>query len=531
LSTLADLSDHELQFGRLAVEQGHITPEQLVEAVRLQSGGLSGKRLGEILLDQGRIDTTQLLQILEEQRRRRANPAAPAGAASAAPAVAAAVATRSTNDAVAATPAAPPKPASGRITITASPASARPASGIAATAAAATARAAGTTAPATGSAPTTAPDAAGTPASLPRSVPSAGFTPLDQLLREVIARGASDLHLHSASRPRIRVNGTLRELMPETLSAEQVGAMARAIVPAALTAKLEADGQVDFVHTLPGVGRFRANAYRQQRGVDLVLRAIPPHPPTLESLGLPAELGKLTHHHQGLVLITGPSGCGKTSTLAALVNLINDERQVHILTAEEPIEYQQVSRRALVNQRQVGTHSDSYARVLRGALREDPDVIALGDLRDHASISLALTAAETGHLVMATMHTGGAIRTVNRLIGAFPPNEQDQVRIMVSESLRAIVSQRLVPRKDGQGRVPAIELLIANRAVSNLIRERKTFQIESVLQLGAAEGMCTLDQSLDRLIASGVVSREDAARRRGESFLIADAPGGSHAGS
>ena len=212
-------------------------------------------------------------------------------------------------------------------------------------------------------------------------------------------------------------------------------------------AKLEADKQVDFVHTVAGVGRFRANAYRQQRGLDLVLRAIPPQPPTLATLGLPAELGKLTHHHQGLVLITGPSGCGKTSTLAALVNLINQERQVHILTAEEPIEYIQPSRRALVNQREIGSHSESYARMLRGALREDPDVIALGDLRDHESISLALTAAETGHLVIATMHTGGAIRTINRLIGAFPPNEQDQVRIMVSESLRAIVSQRLVPRQ------------------------------------------------------------------------------------
>ena len=347
----------------------------------------------------------------------------------------------------------------------------------------------------------------------------------------MIARGASDMHLHSESRPFLRVNGMLQELTPAVLSADKVASMARAVLPEAQAAKLEAEGQADFVYTLANVGRFRANAYRQRRGVDLVLRAIPPQPPTLESLGLPRELARLTHHHQGLVLITGPSGCGKTSTMAALVNLINQERQVHILTAEEPIEYKQTSRRALVNQREVGTHSDSYARVLRGALREDPDVIALGDLRDHASISLALTAAETGHLVMATMHTGGAIRTVNRLIGAFPPNEQDQVRIMVSESLRAIVSQRLVPRKDGKGRVPAIELMIANRAVSNLIRERKTFQIESVLQLSTGEGMCTLEQSLDRLIAAGVITREDAARQRGDSFLVADLAGASHAAS
>jgi twitching motility protein PilT len=298
--------------------------------------------------------------------------------------------------------------------------------------------------------------------------------------------------------------------------------MARAVLSPALLAKLETEGQVDFVHDLAGVGRFRGNAYRQQRGTDLVLRAIPADPPTLHSLGLPGELARLTHHHQGLVLITGPSGCGKTSTMAALVRLINEERQVHILSAEEPIEFRQRSLRALVNQREIGSHSASYARVLRGALREDPDVIALGDLRDHASISLALTAAETGHLVMATMHTSGALRTINRLIGAFPPNEQDQVRIMVSESLRAIVSQRLVPRQDGRGRVVALEILIATRAVSNLIRERKTFQIESVLQLGAGDGMCTMEQSLDRLVAAGVVSSAEATRHRGESYLVAD---------
>jgi len=448
-STVGNPSDQETQFARIAVEQGHITAEQLVAAVHAQNREQGRRMLGEVLLDQRSISSAQLTQILDEQRR-RVREARPA------PTVAPA----------AARPAMPPAPLS-----------------------------------------------------------------LDALLRQVVDRGASDLHLHGGSRPRIRVDGTLRELAPTVLSQEQVTAIIRAALPEALQAKLAADGQVDFVHDLPGVGRFRANAYRQQRGLDLVLRAVPPRPPTLESLGLPRELERLTHHHQGLVLITGPAGCGKTSTLAALVNLINQERPVHILNAEEPIEYVQESRRALVNQREVGTHSDSYARVLRGALREDPDVIALGDLRDHATIGLALTAAETGHLVMATMHTGGAIRTINRLIGAFPPNEQEQVRVMVSESLRAIVSQRLVPRKDGRGRVVAVELLIANRAVSNLIRERKPFQIESVLQLGAAEGMCTLEQSLDRLVAAGIVTGADAARHRAESFLVADLTEASHAAS
>jgi twitching motility protein PilT len=471
LST-AQKIDHDTLFGRIAVEQGHITPDQLVQAVLIQGREAGARKLGEILLDRGLIGSDQLLTILKEQRQRLGAPAV----------VAVPPARPQTGSPASTAPAGPPQP----------PATEATTSSIAATPAAATA--------------------------------------LDQLLREAVALGASDLHLHSASRPRIRVAGSLREMSTTAFTAEQVTAIVRAALPAELLAKLDAEKQVDFVHTVGGVGRFRANAYRQQRGLDVVLRAIPPQPPTLASLGLPAELARLTHHHQGLVLVTGPSGCGKTSTLAALVNLINQERQVHILTAEEPIEYVQPSKRALVNQREVGSHTESYARMLRSALREDPDVIALGDLRDHASISLALTAAETGHLVIATMHTGGAIRTINRLIGAFPPNEQDQVRVMVSESLRAIVSQRLVPRKDGRGRVPAVEVLIANRAVSNLIRERKTFQLENVLRLGTADGMCTLEQSLDRLVSAGIVTSTDAAAHRPESFLVADLGGTGHAG-
>ncbi|HVR30352.1 MAG TPA: PilT/PilU family type 4a pilus ATPase [Thermoanaerobaculia bacterium] len=455
MSTLLETTEPDRLFGRIAVEQGWITAEQLVEAVRIQSREEWRRRLGEIFLDLGWIDSTQLLAILDEQRRRGAN---------------------------------------GRAT--------RPA------------------APAPTSAATTASPSGSAPLNL---------SSLDALLRQVVARGASDLHLHSGSRARVRVDGALHDLSPSPLEQQQIAALLEQVLPPAHQARLEAEGQVDFMHALPEVGRFRGNAYRQQRGIDVVLRAVPPEPPTLQGLGLPAELARLTHHHQGLVLVTGPSGCGKTSTLAALVNLINQEREVHILTAEEPIEFRQPSRRALVNQREIGTHSDSYARVLRGAFREDPDVIALGDLRDHATISLALTAAETGHLVMATMHTGGAIRTINRLIGAFPPNEQDQARVMISESLRAIVTQRLVPRKDGGGRVAALEILIATRAVSNLVRERKTFQIESVMQLGAGDGMCTLEQSLDRLVAAGVVTREDAARHRAESYIVAGTGGASHA--
>ncbi len=269
---------------------------------------------------------------------------------------------------------------------------------------------------------------------------------------------------------------------------------------------------MDFAYTLPGKGRFRSNAYRQQRGTDAVFRVIPPRPPTLAELGLPESLGRLANFHQGMVLLTGPAGCGKSSTLAALLNIINEDRHDHIITIEDPIEYIHPSKKCVVNQRQVGPHTGSFARALRGALREDPDIIAIGELRDLETISLALTAAETGHLVLATLHTNNSIRTVNRILGVFPPNQQDQIRTMVSESLRAVISQRLIPRADGNGRVAALEILMANKAVGNLIRENKTFQIKSVLQTGASHGMCQLDASLAELVKSGTITREEAAR-------------------
>ena len=271
-------------------------------------------------------------------------------------------------------------------------------------------------------------------------------------------------------------------------------------------------GQVDFAYTLPGMGRFRSNAYRQQRGVDAVFRVIPPQPPTLEGLGLPSALSRLANYHQGMVLLTGPAGCGKSSTLAALLNIINEDRHDHIITIEDPIEYIHPSKKCVVNQRQVGPHTGSFARALRGALREDPDIIAIGELRDLETISLALTAAETGHLVLATLHTNNSIRTVNRILGVFPPSQQDQIRTMVSESLRAVISQRLVARADGNGRVPALEVLMANKAVGNLIRENKTFQIKSVLQTGASQGMYMLDASLAELLKNKVITREEALR-------------------
>jgi twitching motility protein PilT len=277
---------------------------------------------------------------------------------------------------------------------------------------------------------------------------------------------------------------------------------------------------VDFAYTLPGVGRFRSNAYRQQRGFDATFRAIPPRPPSLEELGLPTSLARFANFHQGMVLLTGPAGCGKSSTLAALLNIINEERRDHIVTIEDPIEFIHPSKRCVVNQRQVGPHTGSFARALRAALREDPDIIAIGELRDLETISLGLTAAETGHLVLASLHTSNAIRTVNRILGVFPPNQQEQVRTMLAESLRAVISQRLVARADGNGRVPALEILVANRAVGNLIRENKTFQIRSVLQTGGSQGMCLLDASLSELVKAGTITREEASRHAEEPQKI-----------
>ena len=336
---------------------------------------------------------------------------------------------------------------------------------------------------------------------------------LDALLEYALERNASDIHVHSAAPLKMRINGRLQEIETEPLDRELATEMIREVLTPEQQATVEAHGQVDFAYTLPGRGRFRSNAYRQQRGLDAVFRAIPPEPPTLESLGLPESLARFANFHQGMVLITGPAGCGKSSTLAAMINIINQDRHDHIITIEDPIEVLHRSQKCVVNQRQVGRHTGSFARALRAALREDPDIIALGELRDLETISLALTAAETGHLVLATLHTSNSIRTINCILGVFPPSQQEQIKTMVSESLRAVISQRLVPRADESGRVPALEVLVCNKAVGNLIRENKTFQIRSVLQTGSAQGMCLLDGSLAELVKQKVITREEAARQ------------------
>jgi len=335
---------------------------------------------------------------------------------------------------------------------------------------------------------------------------------VDHLLDYAVRQGASDLRIATGDRLLLRRDGALARLGDKTFTTEQLDAFVAELLDEPQREQLARAGQVDFSTTLDGVARFRGNAYRFQNGTALVLRAVPFHVPNLADLGLPSTLARVTAYHQGLVLLTGPAGCGKSSTLAALLRLVNEERREHIVTVEDPIEYIHTPRLCSVNQRQVGRDTASFARALKAALREDPDVIAIGELRDLETISLALTAAETGHLVLGTLHTGSAIRTIDRVIGAFPPEQQPQVRMMFSESLRAIVSQRLVSRADGQGRVAASELLLGTRAVANLIREQKTFQLKSILQTGASQGMNLLDTSLAQLVRDGVVTRNEALR-------------------
>jgi len=467
---MAPASD-DLLFGRIALHYKLVTREQLLEASEFQASRGGQHSLGEILVDKGYLNPRQVAQILAVQREYVAKQQAQAAAAAALEAQA--------------------MPA---LEVQEMPALAQGA------------------APAIPAAPVTAPPPAPAPRVAAAAVDLDAPRALDRLLERAILAGASDLHIHSGSPLKMRLNGQMSDLDGAPLDARTAERLVHEILTPDQLEALRGRGQVDFAYTLPGKGRFRSNAYRQQRGVDAVFRVIPPQPPTLEGLGLPSALSRLANYHQGMVLLTGPAGCGKSSTLAALLNIINEDRHDHIITIEDPIEYIHPSKKCVVNQRQVGPHTGSFARALRGALREDPDIIAIGELRDLETISLALTAAETGHLVLATLHTNNAIRTVNRILGVFPPSQQDQIRTMVSESLRAVISQRLVTRADGDGRVPALEVLMANKAVGNLIRENKTFQIKSVLQTGASQGMYMLDASLAELVKTKVITREEAMR-------------------
>lgn len=338
---------------------------------------------------------------------------------------------------------------------------------------------------------------------------------LDRILAWAMRLNASDVHIHSGLPIEVRIAGKLLKAKSAPLTSEEAEGMIMEILSPAERERFVAENDLDFAYAPAGDARFRGNVYRQRTGVDAVFRPIPLAAPTLQGLLLPQTLARLTTFHQGLVLVTGPAGSGKSSTMAALINLINEDRQDHIITVEDPIEFVHRSKRCVVNQRQVVRHTASFASALRAALREDPDVIAIGELRDLETISLAITAAETGHLVLGTLHTNDAARTINRILDAFPPSQQSQIRAMISESLRAIVSQRLVPTVDGSRRVPALEVLLVNLAIANLIREERVFQLRSAMTMGRSQGMCLLDDSLLELVHAGTITK-DAARRCAE---------------
>jgi twitching motility protein PilT len=286
---------------------------------------------------------------------------------------------------------------------------------------------------------------------------------------------------------------------------------------------------IDFSFEIVGVSRFRANVFLQQRGPGAVFRMIPSKVLTLEQLGMPEVLRTMALKEKGLIVVTGPTGSGKSTTLAAMVNHVNETRPGHILTIEDPIEFVHESKMSLVNQREVGNHTQSFANALRAALREDPDVILVGELRDLETTSLAITAAETGHLVFATLHTNSAAKTIDRLIDIYPAGQQSQIRTMLSESLEGVVAQTLLPSKDGKGRVAAVEILIGVPALRNMIREDKTAQILSVMQTGAQHGMQSLDQALQDLVMQGRLSRAEAMRKSSNPKLFEGGVGGGFA--
>ncbi|OIQ92571.1 twitching mobility protein [mine drainage metagenome] len=333
---------------------------------------------------------------------------------------------------------------------------------------------------------------------------------ITELLAFAVKNKASDLHLSSGLPPMIRVHGDVRRINLPAMEHKDVHAMAYDIMNDSQRKHYEENLEIDFSFEVPNLARFRVNAFVQQRGAGAVFRTIPSKVLSLAELNCPKIFGEIAETPRGIVLVTGPTGSGKSTTLAAMVDYINDKDYGHILTVEDPIEFVHQSKKCLINQREVGPHTLSFANALRSALREDPDVILVGEMRDLETIRLALTAAETGHLVFGTLHTSSAAKTVDRIIDVFPAAEKEMVRSMLSESLRAVISQTLLKTKDGSGRVAAHEIMIGTPAIRNLIRESKIAQMYSAIQTGQNVGMQTLDQNLTDLVRRNVVSSAEA---------------------
>ncbi|HRD91767.1 MAG TPA: type IV pilus twitching motility protein PilT [Accumulibacter sp.] len=333
---------------------------------------------------------------------------------------------------------------------------------------------------------------------------------ITELLAFSVKNKASDLHLSSGLPPMIRVNGDVRRINLPAMEHKDVHAMVYDIMSDGQRKQYEDTRECDFSFEIPNLARFRVNAFVQNRGASAVFRTIPSKVLTLEELNCPKIFKDISEYPRGIVLVTGPTGSGKSTTLAAMVNHVNENMYGHILTVEDPIEFVHQSKKSLINQREIGTHTLSFQNALRSALREDPDVILVGELRDLETIRLALTGAETGHLVFATLHTSSAAKTIDRVIDVFPAAEKEMVRSMLSESLRAVISQTLLKTKDGLGRIAAHEIMIGTPAIRNLIRENKVAQMYSALQTGQQHGMQTLDQTLVELVKRNMVSVAEA---------------------
>lgn len=336
---------------------------------------------------------------------------------------------------------------------------------------------------------------------------------VDDLLRLVVEKGASDLHLAVGIPPVLRVDGKLSPTNFEPLNAQESQRLVYDILTDEQIQRFESSLELDFSYSLAKISRFRVNCYRDKSTVATAFRVIPARIPTIRELGLPLILEDLTRKPRGLILVTGPTGSGKSTTLAAMVNQINTESSRHIITIEDPIEYLHHHKMSIINQRELGMDTKAFGNALRAALREDPDVILVGEMRDLETISTAITCAETGHLVLATLHTNNAPQTIDRIVDVFPPGQQEQIRFMLSNNLEAVVCQQLLPRAGTPGRVCCMEVMTASSAVRNLIREGKAHQITSVIQTSSSAGMTTMDQSLKDLYSKGVISYDEALSR------------------
>ncbi len=332
--------------------------------------------------------------------------------------------------------------------------------------------------------------------------------------------GASDIHISAGMPPMLRVHGDMVPLKMEPLDGDTVRKMIYEVMNDDQRKLFEERRDFDFAIQLQNTGRFRANVYYQTRGMGAVFRTIPEKILSFEQLGLPPALKEIAQYKKGLVLVTGPTGSGKSTTLAAIIDLINETRKCHILTIEDPVEFVHFPKQSLITQREVGAHTMSFANALRGSLRQDPDVILIGEMRDLETIALAITAAETGHIVLGTLHTASAAKTIDRIVDVFPSGEQSQIRSMFSESIRAIICQSLLKKKDGTGKIAAHEIMFSNYAVKNLIRENKVAQLKSVMQTSMGVGMKSMDNALKELVAKQLVTIEEASKYADDKDLF-----------